>query len=201
MAPQDPFEAYKPNESSGIKDNKAPDAPKQSKATWKPNLFPPDAKTIRIVGVIAVICLVLELIAIFFLSLWVMPSAPSPERTIATSTITPTADILSRIDKAFGPWTIVKTGVEAPGRVVLIDNGGAMKAGKQFSGDASWQVATTPFITDKTINLSKGTITFRLSTTVTVTVLANQVFILRETPELVYMYRDGGNLVSKPIGV
>jgi hypothetical protein len=183
------YPQYDPNATSGIRDDDRP-------------IQKPPQQYRRVYRVVAYVVAAFVAVALL-VSLWPkpVPNVPSPERTIPTTTTSPTADILSRIDQAYGPWKIVASGVDAPGKVLLIDTTGAMKAGKELPADNAWQPTSTPIITDKTFNLSKGTVTFRLSETVTVTVLANQAFILKQAPELLYMYRDGGNLVAKPIGV
>lgn len=189
------YPQYDPHAVSDVCDDDQP-PPKPPRWKWPGWLKPvwPSPIVISIMGVI--------LVATFIIAFWPRPVAnvPSPERTIPTASTTPTANILTRIDQAYGPWQIVSSGAEAPGKILLIDTTGAMKAGMKLSVDDTWQTSVTPIITDKTLNLSKGTVTFRLSENVTVTVLANQPFILKQAPELIYSYRDGGNLVARPIG-
>lgn len=186
---------YEPDATPDVYDNDQPSGtPPKRRRNQVRHLWPSPMVT--------AILVVTALAACILISLWpkFVPNVPSPERTIPVATATPTANILTRIDRTYGPWEIVNSGVDAPGKILLIDATGAMKAGVELSVDDTWQTSTTPIIADKTLNLSKGTVTFRLGESVTVTVLANQAFILKQTPELIYSYRDGGNLVARPIG-
>ena len=191
-----PIEGYNPNRRSGVQDGATPHTPPRQ----KPTLPKARRKTPWLVAAAALVVLVAFVAYLWPKAIYV---APTPERTIPVSSSTPTPDLRTKVNEAYGPWRIVNKAADAPKSILLIGESGNLQAGKELSGipESSWKTSSSPYIMDKTMNLKDGTVTFRTNANNVVTVLANQPFILERSLTRIYKFNNQGYLVETSIGV
>lgn len=192
-----PFQEYDPTHRSGVQD----DPSKLKTEPAKPKFRMPTVRRKPLL-VITVIAAALVAIVVY---LWpsTVPNVPTAERTIPVSTATPTPDLRTRVNEAYGPWHVVNQASDAPKSILLVSEYGGLRAGRELTGipQSSWKPASNPYITDKTLDMSKKTVTFRLNGSTIATVLANQPFVIERSLENIYKFNDQGTLVATPIGV
>lgn len=191
-----PIEGYDPDRRSGVQDGATPPTPPRQ----KPTLPKARRKTPWLVAAAALAVLVAFVAYLWPKAIYV---APTPERTIPVSSSTPTPDLRTKVNEAYGPWRIVGKAADAPKSILLVGENGNLQAGKELSGisGSSWKTSSSPYIMDKTMNLKNGTVAFRTNANTIVTVLANQPFILERSLIQIYKFNDQGYLVEIQIGV